>query len=140
MWDPFGSSDVLRLVETVSGTVPEDKTGDHRVASRFAAFCRRYSLDELPQLWHVVCGEMSFIGPRPITRRELEEYYGDSADEVLSVRPGMIGLWQVMGRNRLSYPQRRRLDLFLVRRGGPSLYVWVLLQAIPVTLSADGAY
>jgi lipopolysaccharide/colanic/teichoic acid biosynthesis glycosyltransferase len=141
MWDANSPGTTLQLVETVDGRVPEAKgAGDHRVASSFSAFCRRHSLDELPQLIHVVLGDMSLVGPRPITSAELEEHYTGSIDEVLSVKPGITGLWQVMGRNRLTYAQRRRLDLFLVRRGGPGLYLRVLLQAIPVMLSADGAF
>jgi lipopolysaccharide/colanic/teichoic acid biosynthesis glycosyltransferase len=110
------------------------------VASSFSAFCRRHSLDELPQLIHVALGEMSLVGPRPITSAELDEHYRGCIQEVLSVKPGITGLWQLMGRNRLTYAQRRRLDLFLVRRAGLGLYLRVLLHAVPVTLSADGAY
>jgi lipopolysaccharide/colanic/teichoic acid biosynthesis glycosyltransferase len=141
MWDANSSRAKLRLVETVEGSVPEAKgIRDHRVASPFSAFCRRYSLDELPQLIHVALGEMSLVGPRPITSAELDEHYSGCIHEVLSVKPGITGLWQLMGRNRLTYAQRRRLDLFLVRRAGLGLYLRVLLQVIPVTLSADGAY
>jgi lipopolysaccharide/colanic/teichoic acid biosynthesis glycosyltransferase len=141
MWDPKSPRTKLQLVETVEGSVPEAKgADDHRVASSFARFCRRHSLDELPQLLHVAFGDMSLVGPRPITRAELEEHYANCIPEVLSVRPGLTGLWQVMGRNRLTYAQRRRLDLFLVRRSGLGLYLHVLLQAIPVTLAADGAF
>ena len=92
---------------------------DPRVTSRLALFCRRFSLDELPQLIHVVSGSMRLVGPRPITRIEWNEYYGVSSVEVLSVRPGLTGLWQVMGRNGLTYAQRRRLaDLFYARHQG----------------------
>jgi exopolysaccharide production protein ExoY len=88
---------------------------DPRVTSRFAGFCRRHSIDELLQFWHVVAGQMSYVGPRPVTAEELHQHYGLEAAEVLSVRPGLSGLWQVTGRSRLSYRQRRRLDLRLVR-------------------------
>ena len=70
---------------------------DPRVNSRLAAFCRRYSVDELPQLLQVASGKMRLVGPRPLTPRELEVYYGADCAEVLSVRPGLTGLWQVMG-------------------------------------------
>ena len=95
---------------------------DPRVTSRFAAWCRRRSIDELPQLLHVLRGEMSFVGPRPITRLEIDRFYGDCAEEILSVRPGLTGLWQLMGRNRLSYAKRRKLDLMFVRRASAGLY------------------
>ncbi len=113
---------------------------DARVNSRFAAFCRRYSLDELPQLYHVARGEMSLVGPRPITLVELEDHYGACAEEVLSLRPGLTGLWQVMGRSRLTYARRKRLDLLLVRRASASLYFRILLRSIPCVLSGRDAY
>ena len=90
---------------------------DPRITSRFAAWCRKYSLDELPQLAHVVAGTMSLVGPRPLTPVELDEHYGALAAEVLSVRPGMTGPWQVLGRNRLTYAQRRRLRSVLREAG-----------------------
>jgi lipopolysaccharide/colanic/teichoic acid biosynthesis glycosyltransferase len=90
---------------------------DSRVTSRLAEFCRRYSVDELPQLLQIVTGKLALVGPRPLTQRELDVYYGSDCGEVLSVRPGLTGLWQVMGRNHLTYAQRRRLDLFFVRKG-----------------------
>ena len=101
---------------------------DPRVTSRLAAFCRRYSVDELPQLLQVVTGRLSLVGPRPLTSQELDVYYGADRTEVLSVRPGLTGLWQVMGRNRLTYPQRLRLDLFFVRKRGLGLYLRILLR------------
>lgn len=113
---------------------------DYRVSSRFALWCRRTSLDEIPQFLHVICGKMSFVGPRPITRTELDLHYGSAAKEVLSLRPGLTGLWQVMGRNRLSYAQRRRLDLWLVRRASPRLFFAILIRTIPRVLSRSGAY
>lgn len=110
MWDG-GAGLEFALVERLGDEhVPENKTGDDpRVTHGFARLLRRYSLDELPQLMHAVSGRMSMVGPRPVTAAELEEHYGAAAWEVLRVRPGITGLWQVMGRNRLSYRQRRRL-------------------------------
>ena len=113
---------------------------DPRVTSRFARWCRRHSLDELPQLFHVVRGEMSFVGPRPITRAELDYYYGAVAPEVLSARPGLAGLWQVRGRNHLTYAKRRRLDLFLVRRGTARLYLRIVGRTLWKVINGNGAY
>jgi lipopolysaccharide/colanic/teichoic acid biosynthesis glycosyltransferase len=139
MWDDCGVAGLA--IENVSGPVPASKLfGDDRVNSGFAAFCRRHSLDELPQLYHVARGEMSLVGPRPITREELLAHYGSAADEVLSVRPGMTGLWQVMGRSRLSYATRRRLDLLLVRRASMGLYLRILLRSVAGVLSGGDAY
>jgi lipopolysaccharide/colanic/teichoic acid biosynthesis glycosyltransferase len=113
---------------------------DPRVVSRFARFCRRFSLDELPQLIHVVRGEMALVGPRPLTREELRAHYADAAPEVLSVKPGITGLWQVMGRSRLNYAQRRRLDLFLVRKRRGSLYAAILLRTLPEVLAGRNSW
>ncbi len=101
---------------------------DPRVTSRLGLFCRRFSLDELPQLIQVVGGSMRLVGPRPITREEWDSYYGARAAEVLSVSPGITGLWQVLGRNRLTYAQRRRLDLFYARHRSPQLDLRLLLR------------
>jgi exopolysaccharide production protein ExoY len=140
MWDAGIPPAGRFAVETVSGPVPTSKcSADPRVKSRFAAFCRRHSLDELPQLYHVVRGEMSLIGPRPITPGELRDYYGSSADEVLSVRPGLTGLWQVRGRSRLSYARRKRLDLLLVRRSSANLYLHILVRSVPSILTGRDA-
>jgi len=140
MWGAGCPSAGRFAIESVSGFVPISKRcPDPRVKSRFAAFCRRHSLDELPQLYHVARGEMSLVGPRPITSEELRDYYGSSADEVLSARPGLTGLWQVRGRSRLSYARRRRLDLLLVRRASASLYLQILVRSIPGVLSGRDA-
>jgi exopolysaccharide production protein ExoY len=141
MWDESrGGVTKLFRIEYVSGPVPASKHSmDSRVKSRFAAFCRRHSLDEIPQLIHVAKGEMSLVGPRPITLEELQSHYGNSAEEVLSVRPGLTGLWQVKGRSRLSYARRRRLDLLLVRRASVGLYFRILLLSIPGILSGRDA-
>jgi len=68
------------------------------------------------------------VGPRPLTPSELKEHYAGVAPEVLSVAPGITGLWQVLGRNRLSYAQRRRLDLFFVRKRSLRLFAFILLR------------
>ena len=113
---------------------------DARVTSRFAAFCRRHSIDELPQLWHVVCGEMSLIGPRPLTRSEIIRHYGDQADELLSVKPGLTGLWQVRGRSAIEFPQRSAMDLELVRSLGPRVYLMILARTLPALITGKGAW
>jgi exopolysaccharide production protein ExoY len=109
-------------------------SNDPRVTSNFARFCRRFSIDELPQLVNVLRGEMSLVGPRPLTESELRKHYGFDAEEVLSVKPGITGLWQVMGRSRLTYRQRREMDLFLVRNRSLKLYLTILARTIPTVL------
>jgi exopolysaccharide production protein ExoY len=141
MWPPDRGRGPLFTVEEIRDYIPECKANcDPRVTSRFARWCRRHSLDELPQLYHVIRGEMSFIGPRPITRAELDDHYGQSAPEVLSLRPGLAGLWQVRGRNHLTYAKRRRLDVFLVRRMSAPLYLRILWRASWKVISGSGAY
>jgi exopolysaccharide production protein ExoY len=114
--------------------------GDARVTSAFAAFCRRHSIDELPQLWHVVEGRMSFVGPRPLTAMELDEHYGSDAAEVLERPPGLSGLWQVLGRSRLSYRQRKKLDLRLVRHASPRLYFAILRRTVAGVIKGTSAW
>lgn len=130
-----------KLVEYITERVcPAKSAADPRVTSRFAQFLRRHSIDELPQLIHVARGQMSLVGPRPITAVELREHYGEYATEILAARPGLTGLWQIMGRNRLSYRQRLRLDLFLVRHCCARLYLRVFLRSIPRVLSGKDAW
>ncbi|MGH9558405.1 MAG: sugar transferase [Bryobacteraceae bacterium] len=141
MWDGVGNSGggfIERLPET---EVPEVKNGaDPRVTSRLAAFCRKYSLDELPQLWHVIRGEMSLVGPRPVTPAEWKRYYGDRSAEVLKLKPGLTGLWQTRGRNRLTYRQRRRLDVFLARHYCLLLYLRILGLTVPRVIAGRDAW
>ena len=111
-----------------------------RVTSRFAAFCRRYSVDELPQLWHVVLGDMALVGPRPLTRQELDTYYGPDAERIVAARPVLSGLWQISGRSRLSYSERRQLDLLLVQEWSISLYLRILLVTVPRVLAGKDAW
>jgi lipopolysaccharide/colanic/teichoic acid biosynthesis glycosyltransferase len=140
MWSRDSPRSAVFTIEDVSDTIPDMKSEDDpRVTSRFASWCRRYSLDELPQLYHIARGEMSFVGPRPITAAELASHYGDDAPEVLSVRPGLTGLWQSLGRNRLTYATRRRLDVWFVRHASPCLYFRILARTIPRVLQGDNA-
>jgi len=112
----------------------QKQAGDPRVPNAFARFCRRHSIDELPQLWHVIAGEMALVGPRPVTPAELREHYGAGAESILEVKPGIAGLWQVSGRNRLTYSQRRDFDADFVRRRSLGMYVRIVLRTIPEVL------
>jgi exopolysaccharide production protein ExoY len=136
MWGDAAGAGRAGLVEyIVDECGPEYKRStDPRVTSEFARFCRRFSIDELPQLVSVVRGEMSLVGPRPLTQGELTKYYGLDAAEVLLAKPGITGLWQVMGRSRLSFDRRRELDLHLVRNPSPKLYLTILMRTIPAVL------
>jgi lipopolysaccharide/colanic/teichoic acid biosynthesis glycosyltransferase len=141
MWDGDGAREAGWVQKLDDPAVPCVKQGrDPRVTSRFAAFCRKHSIDELPQLLHVLSGKMRLVGPRPMTSGELQEHYGAAADEVVSVPPGLTGLWQVMGRNRLTYPQRRRLDVFLVRHPSFGLHLRILARTAGEVLSGRHAW
>jgi exopolysaccharide production protein ExoY len=110
------------------------------VTSRFAAFCRRHSIDELPQFWNIARGEMALVGPRPITRQELDLFYGSAAAYILSAKPGLSGLWQISGRSRLTYSQRRRLDLFMIHNWSFPLYLRILFLTFPRVLAGKDAW
>lgn len=101
-------------------------------------FLRRSSLDELPQLLNVLRGEMSLVGPRPITVAELPRY-GGVRWHYLSVRPGMTGLWQVSGRNDVSYDERVELDRHFVEARGWRLRLSILWRTVRVVIRGSGA-
>ena len=125
----------------VADPVDDDKDpSDARVSSRFAAFCRRHSIDELPQLWHVARGQMSLVGPRPLTRAEIDRYYGESSFELLSVKPGLTGLWQICGRSAVRFPRRAAMDLELVRSLTRNMYWKILARTIPAIIKGNGAW
>jgi len=102
-------------------------------------FLRRTSLDELPQLWNVLQGEMSLVGPRPITDDEVEKY-GPAFELYKRVKGGITGLWQVSGRNDVSYEERVYWDLFYVRNWSVWLDLCILFRTIAVVLFSKGAY
>jgi Undecaprenyl-phosphate galactose phosphotransferase WbaP len=107
--------------------------------TRVGKFLRLMSLDELPQLWNVLVGEMSLVGPRPIVEGEIK-YYGESYDLYKRVRPGISGLWQVSGRNDTTYEERVRLDTYYVRNWSPWLDFYVALKTVQAVLARRGAY
>jgi lipopolysaccharide/colanic/teichoic acid biosynthesis glycosyltransferase len=113
---------------------------DGRVTSAFARFLRRHSIDEIPQLWHVARGEMSLVGPRPLTRTEVDRHYGARAAELLSVKPGITGLWQISGRNTVKFPERAEMDLELVNSLTVRSYFSILLRTLPALFHGKGAW
>jgi lipopolysaccharide/colanic/teichoic acid biosynthesis glycosyltransferase len=110
---------------------------DPRV-TRFGRFLRRSSIDELPQLFNVLRGEMSLVGPRPIVAAEVERYAG-RIDLYCQCRPGLTGLWQVKGRNDLDYATRVKLDTYYARRGSLRLDVAILIRTVWAVVSCRGA-
>jgi Undecaprenyl-phosphate galactose phosphotransferase WbaP len=102
-------------------------------------FLRRTSLDELPQIWNILLGEMSFVGPRPILTEEIPRY-GDGFALYEKVTPGLSGLWQVSGRNNVSYEERVGFDLYYVRNWSIWLDLYILARTVKVVVRGDGAY
>ena len=111
-------------------------TNDPRI-TRLGAVLRATSLDELPQLLNILRGEMSLVGPRPVVPGEIVRY-GRGSRFYFAVRPGLTGLWQVMGRNDVSYSRRVALDRTFVRRRSISLYFFILLKTVPAVLGLTG--
>jgi exopolysaccharide production protein ExoY len=99
---------------------------------------RKSSLDELPQLFNVLSGDMSIVGPRPITEEELVRY-SDARSAYLSCRPGITGLWQVSGRSSTTYSKRVACDLFYARNWSMTLDAKILIVTIPAVLLTDSA-
>lgn len=111
-------------------------TNDPRI-TRVGDFLRKTSLDELPQIWNVLKGEMSFVGPRPIVRAELAKY-GISANVYLSLKPGITGPWQVSGRNDVSYDERVAMDVDYSLRGSLKFDAELILRTGMAVLDRTG--
>lgn len=118
---------------------PSWKLPDDPRVTRLGRWLRKMSIDELPQLVNVLRGEMSLVGPRPVQPDELAEHFGQWAPVVLSVKPGVTGLWQVSGRSCVPYPQRVALEVEYVRRRSFGLDIWLLLRTVPAVLTGRGA-
>ena len=116
---------------------------DDRI-TRIGKFLRKYSIDELPQLFNVLKGEMSIVGPRPIVRWEVEQikriYHNYSYKKMFKVLPGITGLWQVSGRSLLNDEKRLELEIFYVDNWSLNLDIKILLKTIFVVLFHKGAY
>ena len=113
-------------------------SNDPRITS-IGKLLRKTSLDELPQLFNVLQGNMSLVGPRPVTKEEIEKHYKENADFCLSVPPGMTGLWQVSGRSNSSYKQRITLDTWYVRNWNIWLDIVILFKTVRVVIKKEGA-
>ena len=133
------------VLSLIAGEQPAQENGkpqfklasDSRV-TRVGRFLRRSSLDELPQLWNVLKGEMSLVGPRPAIAYEVEHYPGHWFDR-FAVKPGLTGLWQVSGRSRLTVEDMVALDIEYVRRRSLRMNLWILVRTVPAVLSLKGA-
>lgn len=103
-------------------------------------FLRRTSLDELPQFFNVLKGDLSVVGPRPVTSAEITLYFGEKASKILSIRPGITGLWQVSGRNNVSFETRINMEESYVDKHGFFSDLYLICKTIPVILFGKGAY
>lgn len=135
---------VLRELLESNPAISAEWVQDHKLrrdprVTRLGRFLRRTSLDELPQLWNVMRGEMSLVGPRPVVREELLRY-GRNVRAYLSAKPGITGLWQVKGRNDTDYRRRVVLDTYYVRNQNLVLDLYILLKTTKVVLGGSGAY
>ncbi len=113
------------------------KLEDDPRITRVGHFLRKSSIDELPQFANVLLGEMSVVGPRPITASEMKQY-GDAAKTVTSVLPGVTGLWQVSGRNQLTLKERRDMDLAYVRSATFGLDIKIIFKTVLAVLRLSG--
>jgi len=115
------------------------KVKDDPRLTRIGSWMRRYSIDELPQIVNVLRGQMSIVGPRPPIPYEVR-HYKDWHRARFRVRPGITGLWQVSGRNRLHFEEMVRLDIFYIENWSPWLDVKIMLKTLPVVLRGDNTY
>ncbi len=107
--------------------------------TKVGRFIRKFSLDELPQLWNVLRGDMSLVGPRPPVPEEVAEY-NEKARKRLDIKPGITGLWQVSGRSDLTFDEMLKLDIYYMWNWSLSNDIKILLRTIPTVISGAGAY
>lgn len=130
--------DALEVQNEAAGPIFKIRE-DPRI-TRLGRFLRRSSLDELPQLWHVLTGEMSLVGPRPMSSRDVAQFEDPWLMRRFSVRPGLTCLWQISGRSNLSFQQWIALDLEYVDRWSLTLDATTMLKTIPAVLKGTGAH
>jgi Undecaprenyl-phosphate galactose phosphotransferase WbaP len=138
------SSDVLEYYLEQHPELRTEWECDHKLrhdprVTRIGRFIRKTSIDELPQLWNVIRGDMSLVGPRPIVTGEIPKY-GEYYSLYTMVTPGITGLWQVSGRNNTTYEERVQFDAYYVRNWSPWMDLYLLTRTIRIVLFAKGAY
>lgn len=140
----IGGEELLRLHLAESPTAFDEWRRNQKLRSdprvtRFGRWLRKSSLDELPQFWNVLRGEMSIVGPRPIVDDEVAKY-GEAFHLYTAVKPGITGLWQVSGRNTTTYARRVELDCIYVRSWSPWLDFSIVARTLPTLARGRGAY
>lgn len=139
-------ADAERRLETDPELHERFVAGGHKLPSaadprvtKIGRVLRRTSFDELPQLFNVIAGDMSLVGPRPVERTQLDRDYGGSEGAYLALRPGLTGLWQVSGRSRIEFPERAQLDERYLAACGPWIDAKILLRTPVVVVTGLGA-
>jgi lipopolysaccharide/colanic/teichoic acid biosynthesis glycosyltransferase len=119
---------------------------DHKLAenedpriTRLGRFLRKSSLDELPQLWNVLRGDMSLVGPRPVTPPQIGQF-GAHASTILAVRPGITGHWQINGRSDVQYPERAFMDLDYAGQNSIASDLITLIRTLPAVIARKGSH
>lgn len=112
---------------------------DPRISS-VGRFLRKTSLDELPQFWNVLKGDLSVVGPRPVTEEEVKKYFRNKASKILSVRPGLTGIWQTSGRNLLTFDKRVELEEQYIDKQSFLLDLGIIFKTIPRLFFSRGAF
>ena len=109
--------------------------------TKIGNFLRKTSIDELPQLFNVLCNDMSLVGPRPLIESEIQTYYEDTYDVLLSVKPGVTGYWQAYARNNASYQsgERQKMEMYYVRNASVWLDIKILFKTVESVLKKSGA-
>ena len=138
------ADEILRALLASDPEAREEFERDHKLRNdpritRLGRLLRKTSLDELPQLFNVLTGSMSLVGPRPIVEAEIPRY-GSSFRAYCDCRPGMTGLWQVMGRNNVSYGRRVQLDRIYARYSSMKTDLLILLRTVVIVLRTEGVY
>lgn len=138
------SAERLEKLLATDAEAREEWEKDHKLKNdpritKFGNFIRKTSLDEFPQLWNVIKGEMSLVGPRPIVYNEIVKY-GSSFRYYKSVKPGITGMWQVSGRNNIDYVRRVAIDRKFVQSKSAFLYLYIIFATVPAVLAQKGSY
>jgi lipopolysaccharide/colanic/teichoic acid biosynthesis glycosyltransferase len=136
---PDADAQLTSLLEHNEAEGPIFKMRRDPRRTRVGGWIRRWSLDELPQLWNVVKGEMSLVGPRPATPREVALYESWQLQR-LETLPGITGLWQVSGRSELGFSEQVLMDIMYIENWSLGLDLRILLRTLPAVLSGKGAF
>lgn len=132
------NSDEYLLKKYINNNYKLEPSEDPRI-TKFGEFIRKTSLDELPQFFNILKGQMSLVGPRPVIEKELEEY-GDQVEKFLSVKPGVTGYWQISGRSNIGYPERVDIELYYIDKASFKLDLNIMCLTVIHVIMKKGAY